>query len=108
MTHPRHRLDELIHTPVRFSLMAALAAAEKVEFRLLRDTLEVSDSLLSKHIGVLEEAGYLTVDKGYVGKRPRTWLAITEQGKAAFEGHYATLRTIGQSALRDGVERIES
>lgn len=99
MTHPRHRLDELIHTPVRFSLMAALAAAPQVEFRLLRDTLETSDSLLSKHIGVLEEAGYLTVQKGHVGKRSRTWLALTERGRSAFEAHYATLRTIGGHAV---------
>ncbi|GAA0355586.1 hypothetical protein GCM10009530_00830 [Microbispora corallina] len=60
-THPRHELDDLIHAPVRLSIMAALAASEKAGFRFLRDTIEVSDSLLSKHILTLEEAGYVRV-----------------------------------------------
>ena len=54
--HPRHQLDELIHTPVPLSMMAAPAAADSIDFRHLRDLVEVSDSLLSKHISTLEEA----------------------------------------------------
>lgn len=96
MSHPRHRLDELINTPVRFSLMAALADGAEVEFRLLRDSLEISDSLLSQHIRVLERSGYVAVRKGYAGKRPRTWLSATATGTAAFEAHYAALRAIAE------------
>jgi DNA-binding MarR family transcriptional regulator len=98
-THPRHQLDELIHTPVRFSLMAALAASEEVEFRALRESLEVSDSLLSQHTRVLEQVGYLQVRKGFVGKRPRTWLALTPTGQMAFQAHYETLRTIAANSV---------
>ncbi|QUQ67652.1 winged helix-turn-helix domain-containing protein [Kutzneria sp. CA-103260] len=94
MTHPRHQLDERIHTPVRFSLMAALAATGEAEFKALRETLEVSESLLSQHIRVLEGAGYVYVRKGFVGKRPRTWLSLTPEGRQAFDGHVETLRTI--------------
>lgn len=93
-THPRHGLDSVIHVPVRLSIMAALAAAEKIEFQLLRDTVEVSDSLLSKHIVTLEEAGYVHVAKGYVGKRPRTWLSLTSTGRSAYADYVRTLRTI--------------
>lgn len=94
MNHPRHQLDELIHTPVRFSLMAALAAGGEVEFRALRDSLEVSDSLLSQHVRTLERAGYVQVQKGHVGKRPRTWLSLTAVGNQSFRAHYRTLQAI--------------
>ncbi|HLS16153.1 MAG TPA: transcriptional regulator [Beutenbergiaceae bacterium] len=101
MSHPRHQLDELIHSPVRLSVMGALRAADRVHFTLLRDTVEVSDSLLSKHIAALEEAGYIEVTKGYVGKRPRTWCALTDRGLAAFDGYVSTLQEIvGESAHR--------
>jgi DNA-binding MarR family transcriptional regulator len=93
-THPRHELDELVHQPVRFSLLATLAAAEEAEFSFVRDAIEVSDSVLSKHAATLEAAGYLTVRKGYVGKRPRTWLRLTERGRAAFDAHVALLQAI--------------
>lgn len=93
-THPRHRLDELIHSPVRLSLMSALAAAESVEFRYLRDLVQISDSLLSKHVRTLEDAGYVAVRKGHEGKRPRTWLSLTPDGRAAFERYLAVLTAI--------------
>ena len=93
-THPRHRLDEVVHQPVRFSVVAALAAADQAEFGIVRDTLGVSDSVLSKQVSVLEAAGYVEVRKGYVGKRPRTWLKLTDAGRQAFTAHLATLQEI--------------
>ncbi|MEU6715201.1 transcriptional regulator [Nonomuraea sp. NPDC046802] len=94
MSHPRHGLDEIIHAPVRLSIMAMLAAADTVEFRFLKDEIEVSDSLLSKHIQTLEKAGYVLVEKAFVGKRPRTWLSLTDEGRDAFQGYMAVLRQI--------------
>lgn len=96
--HPRHELDELIHSPVRLSMMAALAAADSIDFRQLRDLVEVSDSLLSKHISTLEEAGYVNVKKGYEGKRPRTWLSLSENGRTAYEEYVAVLASITRPA----------
>ncbi len=93
-SHPRTRLDETIHAPVRLSIMAAVAGADRVEFRYLRDLLEVSDSLLSKHMTTLESAGYVEVIKGYDGKRPRTWLTLTERGRAAYAVYVAALNEI--------------
>jgi DNA-binding MarR family transcriptional regulator len=91
MTHPRHQLDEIIHAPVRLSIMAALASADRVAFAFLRDLVEVSDSLLSKQISVLEGAGYVDVVKGYEGKRPRTWYALTPEGQKAFADYRAII-----------------
>lgn len=99
MTHPRHRLDERIHTPVRFSAMAALAATGEAEFKALREALEVSESLLSQHIRVLETAGFVRVRKGFVGKRARTWLSLTAEGEQAFAVHLQTLHDITSSAI---------
>lgn len=92
--HPRHELDELLGHPVRFSVMALLAAASKVEFGFVRDQIEVSDSILSKQMSALEEVGYVRVDKGHVGRRPRTWLSLTKGGQRAFDRHLAALREI--------------
>lgn len=94
MSHPRTRLDDIIHQPVRLSIMAALAVADEVEFGVVRDVVEVSDSLLSQHSARLEEAGYLHVRKGHVGKRPRTWFSLTTDGRAAFDEHLAALQAV--------------
>ncbi len=83
--------------------MACLAAAERVEFGLVRDTVEVSDSVLSKQMTVLAEAGYVRVVKGYVGKRPRTWLALTSTGRYAFEAHLGALTAIAAMPARPTV-----
>lgn len=96
MSHPRHALDDLLGHPVRFSIAAILAAASKVEFSFVRDHLEVNDSTLSKQVSRLEQAGYVKVDKGFVGKRGRTWLSMTREGRRAFERHLAALREIAQ------------
>jgi DNA-binding MarR family transcriptional regulator len=102
--HPRERLDELIHQPVRFSIVAALAAADELEFSFVRDLVDISDSQLSKQSTLLEGAGYVKVRKGYVGKRPRTWLSLTSTGREAFQRHLATLREIADGAATTSVE----
>ncbi|MBB1021694.1 transcriptional regulator [Dietzia sp. E1] len=84
----------MIHAPVRFSIVAALAGVDDAEFATIRDAVEVTDSTLSKQVAVLEKAGYVTVRKGYVGKRPRTWLSLSRDGRKAYESHLAALRAI--------------
>ena len=101
MNHPRHALDDLLGHPVRFSITALLAAADRVEFGFVRDRIEVSDSVLSKQVSTLEQAGYVKVHKGFVGKWPRTWLSLTKNGRRAFERHLGALREI---ASMDWVE----
>lgn len=92
--HPRHKLSDILHQPVRFSIVAALAQTEQAEFKLVRDSVQVSDSVLSKQVAALEEAGFVKVKKAFVGKRPRTWLGLTPAGRAAWEAHLQTLRGI--------------
>jgi DNA-binding MarR family transcriptional regulator len=92
--HARHRLDELIHAPVRLSIVATLAQVDEAEFAHVRDTVEISDSTLSKQATQLENAGYVKIRKGHVGKRPRTWLSLTPAGRTAYTGHLDALRAI--------------
>jgi DNA-binding HxlR family transcriptional regulator len=103
--HARHRLDPIIQSPVRLSIVACLVSAEKAEFGFVRDTVEVSDSVLSKQVSNLEEAGYVKVKKGYVGKYPRTWLSLTANGRRAFDGHLAALEAIVSASFapKDGL-----
>lgn len=97
MTEPR--FDELIHAPVRLSIVAMLAPAEGVEFRFIRDRLELSDSVLSKHLTALHAAGYVSIRKENLGRGwRRTWVDLTAQGLAAFRSHVAALDEIVAAA----------
>ena len=98
MSHPRNRLDEVIHSPVRFSIVAALSASDQAEFRFVRDAVEISDSALSKQISVLEKAEYVKVGKFPVGRRTRTSLSLTAKGRKAFAEHVRALREIAAGA----------
>lgn len=100
--HPRHGLDDLIHAPVRFSIMATLSAVDKAEFSFVRDTVEITDSALSKQVSTLEGAGYVSVKKGYVGKRPRTWLSLSAAGRGAYAAHIAALTEIARGGVPAG------
>ena len=88
---------------MRFSVAALLAAASKVEFSFVRDHVEVTDSILSKQVSTMEQAGYVKVQKGHVGKRPRTWLSLTKEGRRTLQRHMAALREIAQANGVGGV-----
>ncbi|WP_144127397.1 winged helix-turn-helix domain-containing protein [Catellatospora sichuanensis] len=88
------RFDELIHAPTRLAIVALLAASEWAEFKFIRDHAGLSDSALSKQLTTLEEAGYVEIRKGFVGKRPRTSAALTPAGRIAFAQHVAALEQI--------------
>ena len=98
MSHPRHALDDLLVHAVRFSIVAALHEVEKAEFALVRDSVEITDSTLSKQVALLEAAGYVAVAKGRVGRRPRTGLSLPPEGAAGYRRHLAALRAIAGTA----------
>ncbi|WP_406331632.1 winged helix-turn-helix domain-containing protein [Streptomyces sp. NBC_00203] len=98
----RPTLDETIHHPTRLAVVAFLSACDEAEFATVRDSCEVSDSVLSKAASALEAAGYLDIRKGYVGKRPRTWLSLTPDGHHALTQHIAALQDIASTARSAG------
>lgn len=90
-------LNELIHQPVRLRVMATLVTLEEgneVEFTYLRELLEVTDGNLGAHLRKLEEAGYITVNKTFIERKPRTFLAATASGRKVFREHVAALESI--------------
>ena len=94
MTHPALQLDDVVHQRVRLGILASLAEAKRADFGFLRDALDLSDGNLSRHIQVLEEAGLVRVEKGYEGRRPRTWVAATRRGRAALDAELRSLREL--------------
>ena len=88
----------MIHPPNRLQLCALLMPLEEAEFQMLRESIEISDSLLSKQIKQLEDAGYVELRKGAANGRPRTWIRLTGRGRKAFTAHVAALRDIASLA----------
>jgi DNA-binding transcriptional ArsR family regulator len=94
------KLDPALLEPTRLAIVALLAGTEWAEFAFVRDSVEVSDSTLSKRISALADGGYVEIRKGYVGKRPRTWLNLSAAGRTALSRHIAALQEIAVRAGR--------
>ena len=91
--------DAIIHAPNRLQICALLSPLEQVEFRVIRDELDVSDSVLSKHIKQLEDVGYIKQKKSKVNGRERRWFHLTTKGRRAFEMHVEELKRIVSNLL---------
>jgi DNA-binding MarR family transcriptional regulator len=87
-------LDPLIHAPARLQVVTTLSAVSEAEFATLREALGVSDSVLSKHISALADAGYVRSRKGVQAGRRTTWIALTGAGRKALRSHVAALRRL--------------
>ena len=90
-------LDEIIHQPLRLRIMAALnalPAGTGLEFVRLKKLTGATDGNLGAHIETLARAGYVTVDKAFVGKKPQTTVTLAGPGRAAFARHVAGLQAI--------------
>jgi DNA-binding MarR family transcriptional regulator len=81
------RLDEVIHGRVRLGIMAFLSSAGSADFNTLKAKLSLTDGNLSVHLRKLEEAGYVAIDKSFVGRKPLTRVALSDTGRAAFAGY---------------------
>ncbi|RFU48591.1 transcriptional regulator [Paraburkholderia sp. DHOC27] len=91
------QLDETIHQPVRLKIMAALKALpnrEAIEFVRLRAIVDATEGNLGAHLATLEKCGYIEINKDFVGKKPRTRVALTAAGRRAFEQYVDYLRGI--------------
>lgn len=88
--HPTNGLDDTVHQRHRLGILTITAEA-RAEFGYLRDALGLTPGNLSRHLTVLEGAGLVQVEKGYEGRRPRTWVRITASGRAALAAELAAL-----------------
>ncbi|MCP9486781.1 MAG: transcriptional regulator [Gaiellaceae bacterium MAG52_C11] len=94
MSNAALQLDDVVHQRVRLGILAVLAESRRADFVYLREALEVTDGNLSRHLQVLEAAGYVRIEKIFEGRRPRTWVAATTTGREAFESELEALRNL--------------
>ncbi|MGA9883196.1 MAG: transcriptional regulator [Candidatus Acidiferrales bacterium] len=89
--------DSVIHQPTRLKIMAALRALpprEQLEFMRLKALVGLTDGNLGAQIVTLQQSGYVEVEKDFVGKKPRTRVRLTKDGRRAFENYISFLREI--------------
>lgn len=86
-------LDPLLHSQLRLAVMSILMNVEEADFVYLREKTESTAGNLSVQLDKLTAAGYISVDKGFVGKKPRTVCRVTDLGRRAFAAYVAALRT---------------
>jgi DNA-binding MarR family transcriptional regulator len=94
MTHPSLQLDDTVHQRVRLGILAVLSEVRRADFGSLRSSLELTDGNLSRHLAVLEDAGLVEVEKGFEGKRPRTWVSATRAGRKALDEEVRALNDL--------------
>ena len=93
---PTNGLDDVVHQRHRLGILTITAEARQAEFGYLREALGLTAGNLSRHISVLEEAGLVQVEKGYKGRRPRTWVRITARGRSALAAELDVLARLVQ------------
>jgi DNA-binding MarR family transcriptional regulator len=104
-SHPANGLDDVVHQRVRLGILTIAHEARRVEFSYLRSNLELTAGNLSQHLGVLENAGLITIEKGYAGKRARTWITLTKAGHAALAEEVTHLKLLINRIERTGTPR---
>jgi DNA-binding MarR family transcriptional regulator len=92
--HPTNGLSDVVHQKHRLGILTIAAESKRVEFGYLKDVLELTGGNLSRHLTVLVDAGLLDMEKGYDGKRPKTWVSITRAGRTALAHEVAALRAL--------------
>ncbi|GAA0964488.1 transcriptional regulator [Actinocorallia libanotica] len=84
-------LDKLVHEPARLAITTALSACHEADFLFLQRLTGLSKGNLSAHLGKLEAAGLVAITKHFAGKRPQTWISLTETGRQVTDAHWNRL-----------------
>jgi DNA-binding MarR family transcriptional regulator len=92
--HPANEIDDVVHQRVRLGILTIAHEARRVEFGYLRTNLDLTAGNLSQHLSVLERAGLIDIEKGYEGKRTRTWVSLTPAGQTALREEIAQLKRL--------------
>ncbi len=87
-------VDRVIHEPARLLITTILYAAESADFTYLLRETGLTKGNLSAHLGKLEQAGYVEIEKSFRGKVPQTICRLTEKGRAAFQAYRAQMKQI--------------
>ena len=94
-------IDDIIHGRIRLGIVAYLSAVEHALFSELRDKVGATDGNLSAHLRKLEDAGYVRVEKSFVGRKPQTRLALTDAGRKAWQAWLSRIELLRRAAAGD-------
>lgn len=92
--HPLADIDQIIHAPARLRILMMLYVVEKMDYVFLKNQTGMSWGNLATHLGKLEDAGYILVEKGYQGKKPQSKIQLTKSGRSAFREYKTKLQQI--------------
>jgi DNA-binding MarR family transcriptional regulator len=92
--HPLAEIDQVIHASARLMVLTYLYVVESVDFVFLKNMTGLTWGNLSTHLSKLEEAGYVTVEKKFEGKKPHTMIWLTEQGRTAFREYKQNMQQV--------------
>jgi DNA-binding transcriptional ArsR family regulator len=101
-------LEQLLLDPTRLTIVSLVSATTWCEFAFVRDHARLSDSALSKQLTTLGNAELVEIRKGYVGKRPRTWVRATAAGRERLRAHLAALQQIADRAEQAAAARPDA
>lgn len=85
-------LDPLLHSQLRLAVMSIMMNVDEADFVYLKDKTDATAGNLSVQLDKLSSAGYISMEKGFMGKKPRTVCRVTDKGRKAFEAYVAALR----------------
>lgn len=88
------QIDDIIHSRIRLAVISLLISVEEAEFNFIKEKVNTTDGNLSVHIKKLEEAGYVSVKKEFIDRKPRTTYALTKNGRKAFEDYIDSLEKL--------------
>lgn len=92
--HPALGFEEVVHQRARLAILAVLTEAGQADFSFLKETLELTDGNLGRHLAILSDAGLITVRKEPQGRRTRTWAVITGAGRKALAQELASMKAL--------------
>lgn len=87
-------LNKAFENRIRLGIMSVLMVNNEVDFKSMKELLDVSDGNLASHTSALEKQEYLLISKKFVGKKPNTTYSVTPLGKKAFQDHLSALEIL--------------
>jgi len=87
-------IDDVVHQRTRLGILTVLHEGQKVDFGYLQEALGLTGGNLSQDLSVLEKSGLIRIEKGYEGRRARTWIASTRAGSQALRDEVAALKAL--------------
>lgn len=92
--HPLADIDQVIHSSARLMILVHLYVVESLDYVFLKNQTGLSWGNMATHLNKLEQAGYISVKKGYKGKKPHTMIRLTPQGREAFRDYKRSMQHV--------------